>query len=143
MNIQGRRLRRTIRSATALFALVTVLALAGCSSTAVDPVGVNAVMTDPGAYTGQIAITGVVQQVDKPSATITMIDKTEYETCGLTPCGSAGLLPIYLPAAQYDGSLPALKDQVVVIGEIKTTPQGAYFDVERLERNGSVLVSKK
>ncbi len=143
MRIRSDRPRRTIRSATALLALVTVVALAGCSTAAVDPVGVNAVMTDPGAYTGQIAITGIVQQVDKPSATVTMIDKIEYETCGLTPCGSAGLLPIYLPAAQYDGGLPALEDQVVVIGEIKTTPKGAYFDVERLERNGSVLVSKK
>jgi len=72
-----------------------------------------------------------------------MIDEGEYATCGLTPCNAAGLLPLSLPVAQYEGELPSLEDVVLVVGEIKSSAQGPYFDVERLERNGSVLVSRK
>lgn len=135
----GRRVSLVLVTA----ALAASAVLVGCSSNTSDSVGVNAVMTDPTAYSGTIAIQGVVQKVDPATSSITVIDEGEYATCGLTPCNSAGLLPLSMPMAQYEGELPALEDVVVVVGEIKSMAQGSYFDVERLERNGSVLVSKK
>lgn len=136
-------LRRLMLLAATAAAILASVALVGCSAESPNAVGVNAVMTDPAAYSGTIAIKGVVQKVDAATSSITMIDEGEYATCGLTPCNSAGLLPLSMPAAQYDGELPALEDVVIAVGEIKSTPQGSYFDVERVERNGSVLVSKK
>lgn len=146
----------TVRAARALMmlALVGVVALAtGCSGTTgeADALGVNAVTTDPASYTGSIAIKGVVQDVNTADSSIVLIDQTEYETCGLTPCGSAGLLPLFLPStgtsapggATYEGELPVLEDKVVVVGEIKSSTQGYYFDVERVERAGQTLIAKK
>lgn len=136
--------RRRLMLLGAVMALAAAaLVTSGCSAAPSEAVGVNAVMTDPTAYAGTIAIKGVVQQVDSATSTVTMIDEGEYATCGLTPCNSAGLLPLSLPVAQYEGELPALEDAVVVVGEMKSSAQGPYFDVERLERNGSILVSRK
>lgn len=145
---RGRRLARLVAAVALVLALGT---LVGCTSAAPETLGVNAVMADPTAYSGQIAIKGVVQNVDATGSGITVIDETEYATCGLTPCNAAGLLPLSLPigasapagAPAYEGTLPALEDVVVVVGEIKSTASGSYFEVERLERDGSVLVSKK
>lgn len=142
---------RPSRLVAAVTMALAAAVLAGCASGAPDALGVNAVMADPSAYTGQIAIRGVVQNVDAKGSSVTVIDETEYSTCGLTPCNSAGLLPLSLPlgdsaaegAPVYEGTLPALEDVVVVVGEIKSTANGSYFDVERIERDGSVLVSRK
>lgn len=150
IRFDGRRGRLTSLAVVATAALALML-LAGCSGTTPNTLAVNAVMADPSAYSGRIAIKGVVQNVDAKTSSITLIDETEYATCGLTPCNTAGLLPLSLPigasaqagAPTYEGTLPVLKDVVVVVGEIKSTANGPYFDIERLERNGSVLVSRK
>ena len=147
-NGRSGRLTRLVPAAAMMVALAL---LAGCSGATPEAIGVNAVMADPAAYTGQIAIKGVVQNVDAPGSSIMVIDETEYATCGLTPCNSASILPLSLPFGEaaaagtpvYEGTLPALEYVVVVVGEIKSTENGKYFDVERVERNGSVLVTKR
>lgn len=143
-------LRRPARFVAAATMLLALMLLAGCASGGSQTLAVNAVMADPAAYSGQIAVRGVVQKVDTKNSSVTLIDETEYATCGLTPCNSAGLLLLPLPIGAgapsggpaYQGELPALEDVVVVTGEIKSGANGKYFDVERVERNGSVLVSK-
>lgn len=149
MNLASTRARALALLSAGALALV----LAGCSSTPATPdaLAVNALTADPTAYTGTIAVRGVVQNIDPGSSTVTIIDETEYETCGLTPCGSAGLLPVAVPTmgqpspggSLYDGTLPALEDRVVVVGEVKSGPAGLYFDVERVERGGSTLLARK
>lgn len=149
MTLHTRRAQR----ATLFFVLGSALMLlAGCSGglDASSALNVNAVTSDPAAFTGQIVVKGVVQDVDPTGSTIVLIDETEYQTCGINPCGSAGLLPLYLPTsgaaspggALYSGQLPVLEDTVVISGEIKSGPQGLYFDVERVERDGKLLISK-
>ena len=147
-------MRRFIFKAFTVVCLLAVPALAaGCSGTASEPaktIGVNAIAADPGAYTGEIAVKGIVQSVDPGSSTITVIDETEYATCGLTPCNSAGIIPLFMPTSGepspsgdlYSGELPKLEDAVVVVGEIKTTEQGVYFDVARVERDSRTLIQK-
>jgi hypothetical protein len=135
----------------ALFACLLVLA-SGCGTTgsAADALAVNAIASDPSAFTGTIAVAGVVQNVDAAASSITLIDETEYATCGITPCGSAGLIPLVMPmsgapspsGALYSGQLPSLEEKVVV-GEIKSSEQGLYFDVHRVERGGQTLIAKK
>ncbi|MDZ4178874.1 MAG: hypothetical protein U1E29_06545 [Coriobacteriia bacterium] len=143
--------------AVLLIALVTVLALsAGCSGganagAAANALAVNDIASDPNAFTGTIAVKGVVQNVDAINSSIAIIDETEYATCGLTVCNSAGIIPLFLPTAGepspggalYSGSLPELEDVVVVVGEIKSAPDGLFFDVERVERSGASLIAKK
>lgn len=150
MNHHYRRVVRVL----AMLALVGLVAVAtGCTSgvNEADALNVNAITADPTAYAGSIAVKGVVQNVNPADSSIVLIDETEYATCGLTPCGSAGLLPLYLPStgasapggSTYDGELPVLEDKVVIVGEIKSSPQGYYFDVERVERAGQTLMAKK
>lgn len=144
---------RSMRLLATLVALVAAVALlGGCSSqSAADAVGVNAVAADPGAYTGEITMKGVVQLVDAEKSFINVIDVTEYETCGLTPCGSAGIIPLFMPTSGepspagsvYKGSLPALEEEVLVTGEIKDAADGSLiFDVTRVQRGSTTVIEK-
>lgn len=141
-----------LRALTVLSLAIAAALVAGCGSASTpDALGVNAVTADLTAYTGTIAVRGIVQKIDPGTSAVTIIDETEYETCGLSPCGSAGLLPLTVPltgapspgGSLYDGVLPVLEDSVVVVGEIKTGAQGMYFDVERIERGSSTLLARK
>ena len=141
---------RLLVSLVAVFAAAALLA--GCSSQPGEAaVGVNAVAADPGAYTGEITMKGVVQLVDAEKGFINIIDLTEYETCGLTPCGSAGIIPLFMPTSGepspagsvYKGSLPALEEEVLVTGEIKDAADGGViFDVTRVQRGSTTVIEK-
>jgi hypothetical protein len=132
-----------------LVVLVAVIALTGCGKSDVQALAVNAVAADPQAYSGEIAIKGVVQRVDATTSSFSIIDETEYQTCGLTPCNTAGTIPLAVPTSQaaqggssYSGTLPALEDVVVVFGEVKSGAQGLYFDVARVERDSRVIIER-
>lgn len=150
MNHFSARVKRALIIA---FSAGLLVLATGCGSQtdASDALSVNAIASDPTAFTGTIAVAGVVQNVDATTSSITLIDQTEYETCGITPCGSAGLIPLHLPVsgqpspsgALYGGELPALEEKVIVVGEIKNSEQGLYFDVHRVERGGKTLIAKK
>lgn len=144
-------MRKTLPGALALV-IVIALALVGCGATSpLVTIGVDALTADPQAFTGELAVEGVVQYVDASTSTIRIIDVAEYEACGLTPCVSAGVLPLYLPTggepapsgAQYEGQLPALEEVVVVVGEVRSGQGGLYFDVERVQRGSQTLISKR
>jgi hypothetical protein len=139
-----------VRAVFVCAAVLSIALLSGCSGSGANALGVNAIMTDPTAFTGKIEVKGVVQNLDPASSTISIIDEAEYASCGLTPCSSAGIMPLFVPlsaeaasgGAAYSGSWPALEDVVVVVGEIKSSQTGLYFDVERVERAGSPLLKK-
>lgn len=149
MRVRNRSMRLLV-SLVAVFAAAALLA--GCSSQPGEAaVGVNAVAADPGAYTGEITMKGVVQLVDAEKGFINIIDLTEYETCGLTPCGSAGIIPLFMPTSGepspagsvYKGSLPALEEEVLVTGEIKDAADGGViFDVTRVQRGSTTVIEK-
>ncbi len=141
-----------MRLTVAAVAVVAAAVIAGCGAQSgpASSLAVNAVMADPAAYSGQIAIEGVVQDVDPASGSLAVIDTTEYATCGLTPCNTAGILRLAVPTsgqapngATYTGTMPALEDVVVVVGEFKTAEQGLYLDVARIEKGGSPLLTKR
>ncbi len=142
---------RASRALTLIVILGLTALMAGCAAATSDALGVNAVTADPAAFTGTIAVKGVVQNVDAATSSIVLIDEAEYATCGLVPCGSAGLLPLFLPTegapspggALYQGALPALEEVVLVEGEIKSSPEGLYFDVDRVLRGSTTLISKR
>lgn len=148
-----KRILRSTRLTVAVIALATTALIAGCGagSGTTSGLAVNAVMADPTAYSGQVTIKGVVQNVDPGTGSIAVIDEGEYATCGLTPCNAAGILRLTVPTSgqaavdgsSYEGTLPALEDVVVVVGEFKTAEQGLYLDVARIEKGGSPLLTKR
>lgn len=130
------------------------LMLAGCSGgggTAPSQVSVNALTADPQAFSGEIAVEGIVQDVAADSSLIVLIDLAEYETCGLTPCDSAGSLPLQVPlsgqptpaGALYEGTLPALEDRVTAVGTVRSGADGLHFDVERITRGSETILTKR
>lgn len=146
-------MHRTFWGAAALAVVTATLLLTACANTAIPEnlMGVNSLTADPQAFTGEIAVEGVVIDVDPASSRVRLIDLTEYETCGLNPCGSAGVLPLHLPVtgeptatgALYEGELPSLEDAVVVVGEVRSGQSGLYFDVQRVQRGSQTLISKR
>jgi hypothetical protein len=141
-----------------LIALISLLALAviatGCTGGEAAPtatIGVNALTADPTAYAGEIAVKGIVQNVDPQGSTMSIIDEDEYATCGLTPCNSAGILPLMVPSsgepslggALYEGEMPALEDPVIVVGKVAQSQQGLYFDVTRVMRGQTTIIEKR
>lgn len=140
-----------MQRALVLTALVAVLGLlAGCGSGA-EAIGVNALSADPMAFTGTITVKGVVQDVDAAASRVMIIDEEEYASCGLTPCAGTGIIPLHVPlggepssaGSLYSGSLPDIEDTVLVTGEVKSMGQGLVFDVDRIERGSSTLVSRQ
>ncbi len=145
-------MRRTFAGAAALVVALAVLPLAACNSASPDnTIGVNALTADPLAFTGEVAVEGVVIEADPATGSLVLIDVTEYETCGLTPCASAGMLSLHVPAggeptisgALYEGTLPSLEDVVVAVGEVRSGPGGVYFDVERLFSGSQSVMTKR
>ena len=144
-----------VRRAAVRLGLLTVLAIAGITLAAcgesVEALAVNDVAADPTAYSGDIAVVGVVQEVDSAASSIVLIDEQEYETCGLFPCAGAGLMPLHLPTggdktetgAEYVGALPDLEQTVVVYGRISGSGSDVSFDVDRIEASGKTLIEKK
>ena len=128
-----------------------MLALVGCGGSNTDALEVNDLAADPLAYSGDIAVTGIVQEINAAESRIVLIDQIEYETCGLFPCAGAGLLPLHLPldgtstsaGAQYEGALPQLEQLVIVHGRITGAAGDTEFDVDRIELSGKTILEKK
>ncbi|OEF97086.1 hypothetical protein [Desulfuribacillus alkaliarsenatis] len=139
-----------------LLVLSVALITSGCGGSAqtLNTIGVNALAADPSAFTGEIAVAGVVQFVDSENYILRIIDEEEYASCGLTPCGGAGIIPLYLPIDSkpfgetpsgytYTGQLPQLEDFVTVIGSIEQADGSLIFEVDRILKGSNVLISKQ
>lgn len=138
-----------------VFITLAMLLPAGCTAGAPaesSAIGVNALTSDLAAFSGEILVEGVVQNVEAGSSVIWLIDVTEYESCGLVPCAGAGFLPIELPTTGdpslsgdlYDGTLPDVEDKVTVAGTVRAQDDGSlYFDAERVERGSTTLIVKR
>lgn len=143
-------LTRATRVIAAAASAVALILAAGCGGGA-DAIGVNALAADPMAFSGTVTVKGVVQNVDAAGQFVVIIDEDEYATCGLYPCAGAGIVPLHVPVdgspssagTVYSGSMPNIEDFVVVVGEVKSLPQGLVFDVHRMERGGATLLARQ
>lgn len=136
--------------------LISTLLLSGCSSKKenITPVGIKDLAADPGAYTGKISIEGVVQTVDDKKFLFRLIDEEEFKTCGLNPCGAAGIITIYTPDSTkptgktpsdytYDVKMPKIKDRVTVDGKIKKMDKGYAFEVDKVIKGSDTIIIRK
>lgn len=142
--------------------LASLLLLSGCgapsefaaSQAEVTSVAIKDLTADPTAYTGRIAIKGVVQYVDEKQFVFRLIDEEEYKTCGLNPCGAAGIMTVYTPDSSkpagktpsdysYDAKMPKVEDRVTVEGDVKKTDQGYFFEVDKVLKGSEPIIVKK
>jgi len=89
---------------------------------------VNSVAADPGAYHGAIKVRGVVAEVSPGQASFVLIDIREYKACGVVTCASK-FVPVH-----YPGPLPQVKEELAVLGEMASTPQGYVLEGQELQR---------
>jgi hypothetical protein len=124
------------------------LFLAGCLSGAgqfgslgSEPaiINVDDFAADPGAYSGVIAISGVVSYVESGNAVFGIIDAREYELCGVVTC-AANQIPISVPLSRYSGELPDIEDEVMVYGEVVNSADGYGLDVLQVRRGNKVIL---
>jgi len=128
--------------------LLLTLSLSACSigsssSKNLPVIKVNDLGADPTAYTGKIALKGIVQQ----------IDEDEFDTCGLS-CSTAVIITIYVPGPSqplgetpsgyiYEGAMPQVMDLVSVEGQVVKTDQRYVFEVDRVLKGSRAIINKK
>ncbi|EPR33044.1 hypothetical protein dsat_0485 [Alkalidesulfovibrio alkalitolerans DSM 16529] len=88
---------------------------------------VNDVAPDPLAYTGVITVTGIMAVVSQEDPSLFgIMDKSELQ-CTTPDCSK-----FYLPVS-YQGSTPAVGDEVVVSGRFTQEGRGVIFVAETVK----------
>ena len=98
--------------------LTGISLLGGCNEP--KALNVNEVGSDPAAYSGTITIVGVTKGFAKSEATVFGIMDLKEKQCNTPNCNMI-MLPV-----RYQGSLPALGDEVQVTGSFVQV-QGSYL----------------
>jgi hypothetical protein len=100
-------------------ALLLALVLAGCNQGAASSaLNVNDLRSDPGAYSGELTVTGIMAAVSQQNPQIFgIMDKSEL-TCNNPDCHK------YFLPVRFDGKRPAHGDEVVVKGSFIDVPGG-------------------
>lgn len=104
----------------ALAAVVLAFVLSACNQgTAATPaLSVNDLRSDPGAFTGELTVTGIMAAVSQQDVQIFgIMDKAEL-TCTTPNCNK------YYLSVRFEGQRPAHGDEVVVTGTFIDMPGG-------------------
>jgi hypothetical protein len=139
--------------ALVLLLSVSIVSCGVGNSSNLPIIKVNDLGADPTAYTGKIALQGVVQQVDEERNFFNIIDEDEYATCGLG-CGTAVIITVYVPGQTkplgetpsgyiYEGAMPNVMDVVNVEGQIVQKDQQYVFEVDRVVKGNKTIIDKK
>jgi hypothetical protein len=104
-------------------------------------VGVDDAFADPQAYSGIIAVKGVVSFVYPSNSSFVIIDVKEYELCGVVTCAINEML-ISVPSDLYSGELPEVTDTVLVHGEIVYPDEDFSLSATKVTRNGKTILER-
>jgi hypothetical protein len=102
---------------------------------------VDDVAADPAAYSGVIAVKGIVSLVNRFDNTFDIIDVREFELCGIVTCATNQLL-VSVPPDGYSGELPVVEDEVVAYGKIVNNGDGYSIEVLEVKRDNKVLLKQ-
>ena len=105
--------------------LTGVSLLNGCNET--KALNVNEVGSDPAAYTGTITIVGVTKGFAQADATVFGIMDLKEKQCNTPNCNMT-MLPV-----RYQGSLPAIGDEVEVTGSFVQLQGGYLFAANEIK----------
>lgn len=90
--------------------------------------GVEEFMREVDNHPGQVRLEGVVSAVAAEEQALTLIDTAELEQCGVVTCA-----PLSLPV-QWSGEMPAVRDVVMLRGEVAESGGKLFFLASSLER---------
>lgn len=88
---------------------------------------VDAFMHRTEAPPGQVRVRGVVSSVQADTGLMTLIDRSEWDACGVVTCA-----PLSLPV-RWTGAMPKVKDGVEVLGHVETQQGKLVLVAEDLE----------
>jgi hypothetical protein len=91
---------------------------------------VNSVASDPSAYKGSIQVRGAVANVYPADSVFLLIDIREYKACGVVTCASKSV-PVH-----YAGTPPKVEEELLVTGEMVSSPKGYVLAGKELQRLG-------
>ncbi len=127
MNVLGKR------SIAGFLVVLLGAALAlgmGSRPEAPNALDVISVAADPSAYKGDIKVRGVVADTSSADSTFRLIDIREYKACGVVTCASK-----FVPV-RYAGTPPKVREELVVTGEMVSSPKGYVLQGKELQRLG-------
>lgn len=113
-----------------VLAIMLVALFAGCSNAHKESnkIEINQVLENPASFLEkQIQIHGVVSQADSGKQLFSVISKKEFQECGIDECNANDQLPV-----RYNGDLPEIGKQVVIIGMVKQAEKGYIYEAESL-----------
>ena len=96
--------------------------------------GVEEYMKHADRHHGSVIVEGVVTSASKAKGMLSLVDRKEYDACGLSACAEY-TLPI-----RWTGAMPDLKATVRVTGEAKTAGRKLVFvasSVNALQASGA------
>jgi len=96
----------------------------------------------PADFAGLIALEGKVAERFVDQFTFILVDCATEDGCG-NDCCSKATVPIRLTRDRYEGELPALSDNVIVIGKLALTATGYDFDVVEVRRGDDLLLRRR
>ena len=89
-------------------------------------IGVEELMHDVDRFTGTLRVAGVVAAARADTGAVALIDAAEFRKCGTTTCAEL-TLPV-----RWRGPMPALRDAVEVVGEVKSEGGKLVFVADQL-----------
>ncbi len=90
-------------------------------------VGVDQLMNNVDKYRGTITIEGVVSAVSPKDRVLSLIDTQEFKKCAVVTCAKL-TLPV-----RWSGTMPSVKEQVRVEGEVKESRGKLIFEAKTLQ----------
>jgi hypothetical protein len=113
-----------------LMPLLLYLFLINCSHTPDNSnlVAIEKILDKPQVLVNKtILIQGVVNQVNPDKLLFSVISQKEFEECGISECNASEQLPI-----RYQGDLPAVGQQIEIVGIVKGIDQGFIYEAESI-----------
>ncbi len=95
-------------------------------------------MKEVDRHKGPISIQGVVTAVVPDKRMMAVVDTEQFKQCGLLQCPSYLVLPVI-----WSGDMPALKDAVIIQGQIKESGGKLAFEANKIEKQALQLGGQK
>ena len=102
--------------------------------------------SDYQAHVGLVAIAGEVAAVYADKGTFMLKDCPEDESCKTEDncaCCSEAQIPVRVAASVFDGALPAVAQEVIVIAEVSATAAGYNLDVREVRQGDQAILTRK
>ncbi len=114
--------------------------------TQVPVIAASVLDSDPKAHAGLVAISGEVSQVFAEKGTFMLKDCPKDDDCKTTDscsCCSTAEVPVRVELSAYDGGLPAVQQDVIVIAEVSPTETGYTLAVREVRQGAKSILTRK